>query len=217
MLEIERYISSGRNIAFFRIREDHSIGVMIHFRLEGDNARDNLQKELNKAVVLRKLGVSVLDYKDVMLIKIPEHVEKTFERASIDMASNGSWYEKMKKYFIDHKGITVWGLVVEYIPDDIIPLQSRNLHTLVSRNRIEYIYNKEREKIEQFGISLSDSDSEGNIIWSESRAKLYFIDFESWNFEYLRKKYIKLINKDKIVKEQNNKMKKGLFSFLFRR
>ncbi|MGV8087084.1 MAG: hypothetical protein ACP5N1_05635 [Candidatus Woesearchaeota archaeon] len=207
MFEIDRYIGNGVSAAFFKIRGHSDIGIKIIFCTESQFvAKRLLQTELDKARILKKLGISMLNYQDIIKVKIHENIEKTLNKSSIDMATSKSSYGKMKEFFINNIGNSVWGLVMEYIPDDAVILKANNIHTLVSINRIEYLYNLERKKIEQLGIKLFDSfdfdNKNYNIIWSESRAKLYFIDFLGWDLS-------------NVVEKKNPR--RSLFSFIFGR
>ncbi|MGV8087085.1 MAG: hypothetical protein ACP5N1_05640 [Candidatus Woesearchaeota archaeon] len=198
MLEIGRYIGNGKSSAFFSIRNNPSLGVKIMFTKYGNNAKNILQEELNIAHVLKESGISVLNYVDVVPITVPEYIDKTLIKSSVDMASHLGKvkYELMKQFFIKNRGSVVWGLVMDYIPDDSVVFQLNKKRTLVSTNRIEYIYKKEKEKIDNLGIEMEDYDSNLNIIWSESRAKLYFIDFENWDLSNMG-------DKDYIAKKKN--------------
>jgi hypothetical protein len=71
---------------------------------------------------------------------------------------------------------------MEYIEDDVVILQKNKVMTLISKKRLVEIYVKERDRIEALGIKIIDSGSDLNIVWSESRAKMYFIDLERWDF-----------------------------------
>jgi hypothetical protein len=204
MLEIERYISNGKWSAFFRIREHPNLGVKICYMNVGNKARKYLQEELNKAIILKKFGVSVLDYREVVQVRIPEHIEQTFKKSTKEMASGigKDYYDDMKNFFINFKGKLLWGLVMEYLPDDVICLQFKNKSTLVSKNRIEYLYSKEVEKLDELGVGTGDSSFDSNVLWSESRAKLYFIDFEDWDLEYIgNEEYIQVLKNNRKLKK----------------
>ena len=55
------------------------------------------------------------------------------------------------------------------------------MRLFISQKRLDYIYERELEKVKRYHIIINDSDSGLNILWSQSRAKLYFIDFENWD------------------------------------
>ena len=107
MYETERYISSGTKSAFFRIRDHPSLGVKICFTLDGMPAKRKLEKELFVAKTLRKLDISVSRYVDVILIKINKYIEETLNKANRNMASSSGYFDDMKKFFIEHKGLPV--------------------------------------------------------------------------------------------------------------
>ncbi|HYD03828.1 MAG TPA: hypothetical protein VEC16_06045 [Alphaproteobacteria bacterium] len=185
MIEIERFIGNGAIAALFRVRGDHSLAVKIIFNRSDNLKKEILERELKVSRTLKELGVDIPTYESVIQVKIPEHIEQTFLKSSAEVSSRPDFYKQMKQYFIDHKGQTVWGLVMENIPDDSIVLQCSNKTTLISKNRISKIFEKEYEKIHLLGISTVDSASYTNIIWSESKAKLYFIDFADWDLSGL--------------------------------
>ncbi|MGV8087086.1 MAG: hypothetical protein ACP5N1_05645 [Candidatus Woesearchaeota archaeon] len=215
MWEIERYIGNGKSSAFFRIRNNPSLGVKIMFNVEDDVAKNVLQTELDKARILKDMGVSVLNYNDVIQVNIPEHIKNTFDKSSDELASHmgKQKYDIMKAFFINHKNTVVWGLVMDYIPDDVIVLKLQKKKTLQSQKRIDYIYNTEIDKIELLGVVIEDSGSDTNIVWSESRAKLYFIDFVYWNFDLVgNKKYIEKIRSQ----QARRKRIKNIFAFFSR-
>ncbi len=214
MLEIERYISNGRSAAFFRIREHPEIGAKILYHTEGYNAKYFLQKECDIAHFLHRAGISVLNYGDVVQIKIPEHIEETLKKGHKANTLNTLYtVADCKDFFIKRKEEAVWGLIIEYIPDDSIILQINHKHALVSRNRIEYLFNKEMEKVRSLGIDPgNDHKSDSNIIWSESRAKLYLIDFEVWNLKEIKEqKYLEDAGKNKFPKVK----RRNFFARLF--
>jgi hypothetical protein len=75
---------------------------------------------------------------------------------------------------------------MEYISDDSIVLQLQDKSTLISKGRVEKIYDMETEKIRKLGIIIYDSNYTHNVLWSESRAKLYFIDFSLWDLSNVK-------------------------------
>jgi len=188
MDEVERLIDMGRSAAFFRLRNQPMLGVKINYR---DFGESKLRDELNKARILKKLGISVPEYTDVIRVQIPMHIEKTLEiteqkRPHIPKDHKFD-YPILKKYLINNKNGSVFGLVMEYIADDALILNNKGVNGLISPARLNKIYNIEKKKIEDHGIKTgTDSNFGLNIIWSESRAKLYFIDFEEWDLSNLK-------------------------------
>ena len=183
--ETERFVGNGAHAAFFRIRNHPKLGAKVVFTAE--DGEDALKKELNIARILRSLGVSVPKYIDIIPIKISEYVEEAFTKyKNINHTKN---YRNStilaKEFFEKNKNKILYGLVMEYIEDDII-LDIKDKQ-FFSELKLEYIYKKECEKIEKLGIHIGDSNDYRNILWSKSRGKLYFIDFESWNISNITK------------------------------
>jgi serine/threonine protein kinase len=179
MFELGELIGDGAFSAFFRIREHPTLGVKVSKYIKGGNAKESLEKELKKAKVLMTLNLPVPKYIEVIQVKVPEYFEETLARG---LRRNIGDYSPLKNKEFDFegnresmiknlKGKIVYGLLMEYIESDL---------SLVSPKRLKYVYQKEKAKIEQYGISIG-GDSRGNVLWSKNRARLYFIDFEFWN------------------------------------
>jgi hypothetical protein len=107
MYEIERYIGNGTRSAFFRIRDHPSLGIKISFQLLGLNAKENLEQELKNAKIARQLEISTPRYVDVILVKVPEHIEETLQKASQQRATAHKYFDSMKNFFIACKGQTL--------------------------------------------------------------------------------------------------------------
>jgi len=180
MFELGELIGDGAFAAFFRIRGHPTLGVKVSKYMNSDNAKKGLEAELRKAKILMKLNLPVPKYVDVIQVKVPVYFEETLARGlrrnitdDSPLKSKEFDFEKNRKDMITNlKGKIVYGLLMEYIESDL---------SLISPKRLKYIYQREKAKIEQYGISLGSADSSANILWSKSQAKLYFIDFEFWN------------------------------------
>ncbi len=221
MLEIERYISNGKEGAFFRIRDNSSLGVKVLFADNQETAKNLLQVEFDKAKILKKIGVSVPDYKEVIQVKIPEHIDQTLSKTSKNMARGMGFYtyDAMKEFFINHKNELIWGLVMEYIPDDLVQIHLNVKHIFVSFKRIKHIFQIEKTKIELLGIVIGESlhtHAYGNILWSESRAKLYFIDFIDWDLSMVgNETYIAKVRKELELEKKRKESHGNFLSKIF--
>jgi hypothetical protein len=185
MDEVERLVGMGTSGVFFRLRNHPKLGVKINYVLPDGKAE--LEDELNKAKILKKLGISIPEYVDVIQVMIPSHIEATIKKNPHVADYLTSWeYNRMKKFLLNHTNQAVWGLVMEYIADDVVIFNSKGINGLISRSRLEKIYDAEIKKIESHGIHIKDNSYGLNVIWSESRAKLYFIDFELWDLSNLK-------------------------------
>jgi hypothetical protein len=164
------YIGNGAFSIFFKIRHSTTLGVKVRIKEEGDKAREILLKELKKADVLLRLGISVPRYVGVEKVFIPDYFDKTIEGK--DMAK----YLQDKLIGLKHQ--FVWGLILEVADNNL---------SMVSYKRVSYLYDREVEKIKSFGIEIVDSEVESirwlhNVLWNQQRGKIYLIDFDQWKF-----------------------------------
>ena len=179
MFELGEYIGDGAYAAFFKIRGHPTLGVKVAKEISGEKAKKYLQEELKKAQILMQLNLPVPKYVEIIQVKVPKYFLKTLDRgiarndpfSGLNGATNYGKIER-RKLLEQLSEPIVYGLLMEYIERDL---------SLISRKRLDYIYEKEKAKIEQYGIILDDSDSSYNVLWSQSKAKLYFIDFDCWD------------------------------------
>jgi len=191
MFELGELIGDGAFAAFFRIRGHPTLGVKVPKYMNGDNAKNGLEVELRKAKILMELNLPVPKYIEVIQVKVPEYFEETLARGLIRNIGDDSplkskefdFKKNRKDMILNLKGKIVYGLLMEYIESDL---------TLISPKRLKYVYQKEKAKIEQYGISIG-RDSGGNVLWSKNRARLYFIDFEFWNLSRMHESTTKIV------------------------
>lgn len=187
MYSLGQYIGNGGYSIFFKIREHPELGIKI--RIDDFGSEKNLHQELEKARILKKLGVPVPRYTDVIDIQIPLTIEFTLEK-------NNDIPKNLTYKFIRSAGNIVKGLVIEKIDSDIIMVKSK---------RAQFLYEKEIKNIAALGIKIADDVSlRNNILWSASRSKIYFIDFDFWEFP------------EKLIPPKNKKGLSGIFSRIFR-
>lgn len=163
--EVGEYIGDGNYSYFFRLKKYSNLGVKIRRRDIGLFAYWRLNAELKKAKILRKLNISVPRYVGVYRVKFPEYDRRTVRKDNIPMSIV---YELLNK-----SGKTYYGLIMEYIEEDLKTIDS---------DKKKEIYDIEIKKIESHNIRVYDSDESKNVLWSESKQKLYFIDFDLWKF-----------------------------------
>ncbi len=159
MYEIGKIIGCGLYSFFFRLKKYPRLGV----KIKKVDDKKLLEEEFAKAQILRKLGVSVPRFVGITKVKIPDDFNVT--------ATN---YLKSIPNLIG-AGMVKWGLVIEIIDNDL---------RLVSRNKINYYYIKEAIKVKALGINMVDSEPDRNVLWSQRKARLYFIDFDMWDIPY---------------------------------
>ena len=183
MFELGEFIGEGFFSAFFKIREHPELGVKILKRDTGRQAKRELERELRKAKILMKLDLPVPKYVEVIEVKVPEYFDKTLERGYNRIkCEEGRFRTNIWTDKLMNLGIT-YGLLMEYIEADL---------SIVSERRIDYIYLKEKTKIEKYGIEIDDSHSSHNVLWSKSKAKMYFIDFQFWDLSGMHNPIIKV-------------------------
>ena len=178
MYTVGKYMGAGSFSYFFALRGHSRLGV----KIRKNNSKIQLEEEIAKAQILRKLGVSVPKYIGIVPVKIPDYFNQTVDKQITEKeilaknAKNKWWLLKdivTLAVIKEFAGRVMWGLIIELIDDDI---------ELVSKKRLAYYYKNELDKIAQikdYSIKVS-SDSGGNVLWSQKKAKLYFIDFDEW-------------------------------------
>jgi hypothetical protein len=164
MFEVGKYIGSGNTGDFFRLRGNSQLGVKITQHKIGFNARRKLNKEFQKTLVLRKLGVNVPKPIGVMKVKFPSFFDKTLDKQRPNIHYLPEWLTTLR-------GKTQWGFVMRFIETDL---------SLISSVRVKYYYIRERKKVLDLGITVVDSSPAHNTLWSQREKKLYFIDVELW-------------------------------------
>jgi hypothetical protein len=181
MFELGALVGQGAFSMFCRLRGYPSLGVLVPKDVCGIVAKQYLEQELRRAKILANLKINVPKYVGVFLIKVPDYFDKTLmnglekkDPRSISLEDKFINYDLLKHF----TGKTVYGLVMEHIEKDL---------SLISANRLKYIYKKEREKIESYGIILGE-DADNNVLWSQKEGKLYFIDFEKWDLSNMHER-----------------------------
>ncbi len=193
MYEVGRYIGKGLRSYFFRLRKYPRIGVKIFKESPARNEKEEKKRlliELAAGKYLRDLGISVPRYLGVVKVKFPDYFADIWERKNPGLVDYG--LSKLT-------GKVKWGLLMEVIENDL---------SLISKERINYYYKKECEKIENLGIKVSEEPH--NVLWSQNKKRLYFIDFSKWIFPINLERYLlKKRLKDLFLKR---KIKKSSFS-----
>lgn len=172
MYEIGKYIGEGGDSYFFRLRKYPRLGV----KIRKDLNKTRLEEEFAKAQILQKLGVPVPRFVGLVRIVFPNYFGLTLEKQ--EKRKEIALEPESKNQLQDWTGKSCWGLLMEIIEHDL---------SLISSRRIDYYYYKELEKIEKLGIRVVDSHfgtEYKNILWSNKKRKLYFIDFDWWVVPY---------------------------------
>ncbi|MCA9459591.1 MAG: hypothetical protein KC550_03515 [Nanoarchaeota archaeon] len=150
--EVGESQGDGGSGVFFRLKGYPRLGV----KISRTNTLAYLNEELEKAKILRKLGISVPKYVGIIKVKIPEN--------EIQKNSLNAMLKEIPKF---------WNaLVVEYIDSDVELCDS-------SEGKSQYF--DELEKVRKLGIEVStDVSISKNVLWSEKKQKMYFCDVEFW-------------------------------------
>ncbi len=187
MYETGVYIGDGCNSVFCHIKDHPKLGIKIRKEESDKKAFKKLKEEYTKALVLRKLKLPVPRYAGIVRIKInPKTIFS--QDPEIDKLLKEK-YGKSEDF----------GLVIENIENDI---------RVLSEKQVQKKYNFYKKQFRELNIVISDSGSNHNILWSEKKKKMYFIDYEYWT---IPSKYFKKSSAN--IQEENKP--KSWFSRLF--
>jgi hypothetical protein len=161
--DVGTFIGCGYYNYFFRLKKYSNLGVRVRRRDTGLIAYFKLNNELRKARVLRRLGISVPRYINVVRVKFPECTAETIK--NIDAP------DEVIKELMDKSSITYYGLIIEYIEGDL---------KMVEKSKVQDLYDLEKKKIDKHPNIQMDHTGITKVLWSEREQKIYFIDFDAW-------------------------------------
>ncbi|MFH1916790.1 MAG: hypothetical protein ABIJ21_05995 [Nanoarchaeota archaeon] len=164
MYQLDMCIGAGRFGVFFRIKDHPRVGAKIYLVDEFYN-NEFIKKELEKARVIKELGISVPRYVGIADFLVPSDIQEKLGFVRMDSIKKSivlSWAGKTKK-----------GLIIEILEND---LQSVPIKELRDQYAIE------KAKLDQLGIRARETGPTTNVLWSNKKKRIYLIDFDDWVF-----------------------------------
>lgn len=181
-----RFYGIGAHSIFFRLRDYPRLGALISRHGNNHKEYERLVRELRRGKLLRHLGVPVPRYVTVRRVRISAYAAQALGRFSdheLERIAPGYRAQEIRGQVAALADTKHWALIMEHIEEDV---------SLVSPERIKRFVEKEARRMNGLGVYPSDfaalphykdwGHAGLNVLWSAKKKKLYFIDFENWNF-----------------------------------